>query len=244
MTLEAERRATTRSTDTDRIRQPRWPIYSMAFSILVLPIAFLTFNPAWFDRPVTMALNNLIRDWQLASGFAVVLAYPTLEGVIVVSLLWCCWFSGITVESRARILSGAVTAVFAGIIAEFVAVTPFPNSPHFPSERAAMFAGLAIAVFLIRPKLGLLAIGCTLVVGVSHVCLGLHRPTDILGSFCLAAALVCLAQMQLGSALGRRLMRWEAASGSTFYMCGFFSSYLVSTAFQDLRPLTSKFLRL
>jgi membrane-associated phospholipid phosphatase len=147
-------------------------------------------------------------------------------------------------EPRARILSGAIAAVFAGFIAEFVAVTPFPNSPRFPSERAAMFAGLAIAVFLIRPKLGSLAIGCTLVVGVSHVCLGLHRPTDILGSFCLGAALVCLAQMQLGSALGRRLMRWEAASGSTFYMCAFFSSYLMSTAFQDLRPLTSKFLRL
>jgi hypothetical protein len=62
MTLEAESRATTRSIDTDRIRHSRWPIYSMAFSILVLTIAVLTFNPAWFDRPVMMALNNLIRD--------------------------------------------------------------------------------------------------------------------------------------------------------------------------------------
>jgi len=100
-----------------------------------------------------------------------------------------------------------------------------------------MFAGLAIAVFLIRPKLGLLALGCTTLVDVSRVYLGLHYPTDIVGSYSLAAAMVWLAQMQWSVGLGLRFARWESISPSTFYMCSFFACYLVANAFQDLRDL-------
>jgi len=121
--------------------------------------------------------------------------------------------------------------------------TSSPNSHTFPSERATMFAGLAIAVFLIRPKLGLLALGCTMLADVSRIYLGLHYPADIIGSYSLAAAIVWLAQMQWSSELGLRFVRWESISPSTFYMCAFFAYYQVTTAFQDLRDLAGILLR-
>jgi membrane-associated phospholipid phosphatase len=201
------------------------------------------------------------------------LTHPTLQGVIALSLVWCCWFSGINAELRARIVSGVFAAVCAALVAGFLQYTlptaPKPifdpmielhlppvlgdieslkatalaNSHTFPSERATMFAGLAIAILLVRLKLGLIAIGCTMAAEIARIYLGLHYPTDILGSFSLAAVMVWLAQMQSASGLGLRFIRWESTSASTFYMCAFFASYQMTTAFQDLRDLVAKILR-
>jgi membrane-associated phospholipid phosphatase len=248
-------------------------LHAIAFSFLFLGTAILGRYPDWFDRPVARAINSFTRDHPFANGLAALVAYPTLEGAVVVSLVWCCWFSRIKAEPRARLVSGVFAAVLAGVIAhlmlhmlppmpkpifdpilalhppdvlgdiDVLRATSFPNSPTFPSERATMFAGLAIAVFLIRYKLGFLALGCTTVVELSRIYLGLHYPTDIMGSFSLAAAILWFAQIRWGSVLGLRFVRWEGASASTFYMCAFFVSYQITTAFQDLRELTAQFFR-
>jgi membrane-associated phospholipid phosphatase len=229
--------------------------------------ALLALYPDWFDRPLAKAINSLTKDRQFANTIAFGLTYPALQGVIVVSLVWCCWFSGIKAEQRARLLSGALAAVFAGLIASILKrtlptspkpifdpvlgldlpsvlgdidtlrETSYPNSHSFPSERATMFAGLAIAIFLVRPKLGLLALGCTMAAEISRIYLGLHYPADIIGSFCLAAAIVWFAQMRWGLELGLRFVNWESTSAATFYMCAFFACYQMTTAFQDLRDL-------
>jgi membrane-associated phospholipid phosphatase len=241
-----------------------------AFSLVFLATAILALHPDWLNRPVAKAINNLTLDWEFANVLAFGVAYPTLQGLAVVSLVWCCWFSGINAGSRAHIVSGTFAAILAGFIAYLVHQTlptsPQPifdpllqlhvpavfgdidttlshNSHTFPSERATMLAGLAIAVFLIRPKLGLLALGCTMLADVSRVYLGLHYPTDIIGSYSLAAAIVWLAQMQWISELGLRFVSWESISPSTFYMCAFVAYYQVTTAFQDLRDLAGILLR-
>jgi membrane-associated phospholipid phosphatase len=236
-----------------------------AFSLLFLATTILALYPDWLNRPVAKAINSLTIDRQFANALAFSVAYPSLQGLAVVSLVWCCWFSGIKAESRARMVSGTFAAILAGLIAYLLhrtlptspqpifdpllqlhvpAIlgdidTSSPNSHTFPSERASMFAGLAIAVFLIRPKLGLIALGCTMLADVSRIYLGLHYPTDIVGSYSLAAAIVWLAQMQWSSELGLRFVRWERISPSTFYMCAFFAYYQVTTAFQDLRDLAA-----
>jgi membrane-associated phospholipid phosphatase len=232
----------------------------------------MALNPDWFDRPVAKAINSLTIDHQFANVLAFGIAYQTLQGVTIVALVWCCWFSGLTPDLRARLLSGAVAAILAGIIArlvqrglptspkpifdpllhvdlppvlgdiEVLKATAFPSSHTFPSERGTMFAGLAIAVFLVRPKIGLLALACTATVEVSRVYLGLHYPIDVFGSFSLAAAIVWLAQMRWSSELGIGLVRWEMASPATFYPCAYLASYGTSTAFQDLRDLAGQLL--
>jgi membrane-associated phospholipid phosphatase len=243
-----------------------------AFSLLFLGTTMLALYSDWLNRPVAKAINSLTMDWQFANALAFSVAYPTLQGLAVVSLVWCCWFSGIKAELRAHIVSGTFAAIFAGLIAHLLygklPTSPRPildpllqlhvpavlgdidtlrttssNSHTFPSERATMFAGLAITVFLIRPKLGLLALGCTMLPDVSRIYLGLHYPTDIIGSYSLAAAIVWLAQMRWSSELGLRFVRWESISPSTFYMCAFVACYQVATAFQDLRDLAGILLR-
>jgi undecaprenyl-diphosphatase len=242
------------------------------FSLLFFGTLVVALYPDWFNRPVAKAINGLTIDHHLANVVAFGIAYPMLQGVILVALVWCCWFSGLTPELRARLMSGAVAAILSGIIAylvhhgiptapkpivdpllhlnvpavlgdiDLLKATDFSSSHTFPSERGTMFAGLAIAVFLVRPKIGLLALACTTTVEVSRIYLGLHSPIDILGSFSLAAAIVWAAQMRWSSELGLGLIRWEMASPPTFYMCAYLGSYGVSTAFQDLRDLAGQLL--
>lgn len=243
-----------------------------AFSLLFLGIMVVALHPDWFNRPIAKAINSLTIDHQFANDLAFGIAYPTLQGVTVVALLWCCWFSGLTPDLRARLMSGALAAILSGIIARLVQrglptspkpifdpflhvdvpavlgdidvlkATSFPSSHTFPSERGTMFAGLAIAIFLVQPTIGLIALACTATAEVSRIYLGLHYPTDILGSFSLAAATVWLAQMRWSSKPGLGLVKWEMASPATFYMCAYLASYGTSTAFQDLRDLAGQLL--
>jgi membrane-associated phospholipid phosphatase len=246
---------------------------ALAFAFLLGGASVLALSPDWLDRPAARAINSLTTGWQFANELAFALAYPTVQGVIVVSLIWYCWFSDITTESRARLVSGTCAAVLAGLIAHFLRealptsprpiVDPllklhlpdvlgdidglqaifYPDSHRFPSDRATMFAGLAIAILLVRHKVGLLALACTMMAEGSRIYLGLHYPADIIGSFSLAAAVVWLAQMRWGSRLGLQFVGWEATSAATFYMCIFFASYQLATAFQEMRDLAAQFLR-
>jgi membrane-associated phospholipid phosphatase len=238
---------------------------SIVFLLVFLGTTVLRLYPDWFDRPVAKVLNNFALGHRFANELAHGTAYPTLQGMIVVSLLWYCWFSDDGPELRARLVIGAAAAVIAGLIAHLLRYTIPPTSrpifdpvlqlhspgvlgdidalrahfnfPAFPSERATMFAGLAIAIFFVRRNVGLLALGCTTAVEFSRIYLGLHYVTDIMGSFALAAAVLWFAQIRWGSELGRPFVGWERASPSTFYMCAFLASYQMTTAFEDLRAL-------
>jgi membrane-associated phospholipid phosphatase len=258
---------------SQNVSDSRCIAYAIAFLLLLLGAAILALYPDWFNRPVTAAINSASRDRPFANVLAFGITYPTLQGVIIVSLVWCCWFSGINSEMRARVVSGTIAAVFAGLVARFLKLTlptspkpifdsvlglhlpavlgdidtlratSFPNSHTFPSERATLFAGLAIAIVLVRFELGLLALGCTIIVESSRIYLGLHYPGDIIGGFSLAAATVWFAQMRWASELGLRFVGWESSSSSTFYMGAFFACYQIATAFQDLRDLAAYLLR-
>jgi membrane-associated phospholipid phosphatase len=246
---------------------------AIAFLLLLFGAAILALYPDWFNRPLAIAISSFGGDRQVSNALALGLAYPTLQGVVVVSLLWCCWFSSIKAELRARLAGGAFAAVFAGFVAHILnrilptspkpifdpaidlhvpsvvdkmntlGATSFVGAHTFPSERATLFAGLAIAIFLVRPRLGLIALGCTMAPELSRIYLGLHNLNDIIGSLSLAAALVWIAQIEWGSELGFRLIRWETSSAATFYMCAFVASYQIADGFQALRELAALFFR-
>jgi membrane-associated phospholipid phosphatase len=243
------------------------------WSLLLFAAGILALHPDWIDRPLAKAINSLTRDRDFANALAFDVEDSTVQGAIVVSLLWCCWFSGVN-ESRARLMSGIFAAVLAALVARLLhytlptsskpifdpllgldppdvlgdvdslrAAASFSNSHTFPSERATMFGGLAIAIFFVQRNLGLLALGCTMAVELSRVYLGLHYPADIVGSLALAGAMVWVAQIAQISKLGLPLVRWESASPSTFYMCAFFTSCQMTTAFEGLRDFAARLVR-
>jgi membrane-associated phospholipid phosphatase len=246
---------------------------AFAWSLLLLGAGILAFHPDWIDRPLARTINSLTHNRDFANALAFDLADPTLQGVVVVSLLWYCWFSGVN-ESRARLVTGIFAAVLAALVARLLqytlpksskpifdpllgldppavlgdvdslrAAASFSNLHTFPSERATMFGGLAITVLLVQRNLGLLALGCTLAAEFSRVYLGLHYPTDIVGSLALAGALVWVAQIPRISKLGLPFVWCEGAFPSTFYMFAFFASCQMATAFEGLRDFAARLVR-
>ena len=126
------------------------------------------------------------------------------------------------------------------VLGDIDALSAFSGSPSFPSERGTLFAGLAIAVFMVQRRVGILALGCTIGMECCWIWLGQHYPTDIIGSFCLAAGMVWFAGTVGGLRLGTSCLRWKHTSAPTFYMCAFFASYHIATAFQDVRNLLAQ----
>ncbi|OAP40035.1 hypothetical protein AU381_10885 [Sinorhizobium glycinis] len=254
-----------RLSDLHRLTQ------ATALFLLFVGTSFLALNPDWIDRPLAKAINTVASNQPFATRLASGAIHPTTEGAIVVSLLWCCWFSHVGPESRARLVSGVCAAVLAAFVAHFLQDTlpttpkpifdpalrlqipdvlgdaavlrsaPFAGSPGFPSERAVLFVGLAIAILLVHFELGLLALVYALLVELARVYLGLHYPTNALGSLTLAATLAWLSQTRPSLELGALILLWERGAAPSFYLCSFQLSYLI-IAFQELRELAESLL--
>ena len=197
------------------------------------------------------------------------MTYPAVQGVAVVSLACGCWFMHSGSEVRRRLLRGSVAAVAAALAAlvvqELIPVVlkPIfdpaaqvhpasvlggidslraaanPNSQSFPSERATLYAGVAIAVFASSRPIGTLALLASIVPELCRIYLGLHYPSDILGSFLLAAAIFWLMELEAPLGLDGPALRWERISPASFYTAAFAACYGLATAFEDLRTFLS-----
>ena len=55
----------------------------------------------------------------------------------------------------------------------------------FPSGHAAVFSALAVGLFFIHRKAGIVAIVCALIIGPARVFAGVHTPLDIFGGYIL-----------------------------------------------------------
>uniref|UniRef100_UPI0036DA2F07 phosphatase PAP2 family protein n=1 Tax=Paenibacillus glucanolyticus TaxID=59843 RepID=UPI0036DA2F07 len=62
----------------------------------------------------------------------------------------------------------------------------------FVSDHSAMSMGIAVALLLVNRRLGLLAGALALLQGFCRMYMGVHYPTDVIGGFALATAVVLL----------------------------------------------------
>ncbi|MFB6889607.1 phosphatase PAP2 family protein [Kitasatospora sp. NPDC056327] len=62
----------------------------------------------------------------------------------------------------------------------------------FVSDHSTMSMGIAVALFLVNRRLGWIAGGLALLQGFCRMYMGVHYPTDVLGGFALATAVVLL----------------------------------------------------
>lgn len=62
----------------------------------------------------------------------------------------------------------------------------------FPSQHAAIFAALAVMLFTINRRAGLMAGAAALIIGIARILAGVHTPIDILGGYILGTLFAIL----------------------------------------------------
>src|SRR3989344_4229250 len=68
------------------------------------------------------------------------------------------------------------------------------TSYAFPSDHATFFMALAVAIFFINKKAGLVFLALALLIGIARIVVGVHFPIDILGGFILGAVVAYFAK--------------------------------------------------
>jgi len=221
--------------------------------------------PGLIDIPAVKLLNSYAnRNALLDTLFYAFDTYFTFSGVVLIALISACWFSDDRVQTRARILVATLASLGAGALSRFLQhhlpthirpyydpgigfhapallEKPFNTWNCFPSDHAAVFSGLALTIYLVRPRWGLFAAAWLVLIESARVYMGAHYPSDLVGGAAFAAMVVWASQSPWIVSVGRRLMLWERSSRPVFYMLAFFTLYQIGTLFLDIRRAAADF---
>lgn len=232
--------------------------------------------PDFINRPMALEINRVFIGNSGIGNVLYWITYPKIEGVAVSASICFCWFAVARTQLRALLLGGIIAAVFAGalgqILQSVIASSPKPlfdpvlnlrapsaigdiialradtlhNMDTFPSPRAAMFLGIALAVWLVHRRIGAFVVLIAVIPELARVFIGLHYPTDIVGSFLLAAPFVWLTHTSAVANVVRHFILVEEYSPAIFYTGGFIALSEIANTFDDVRYLfsvTSRILR-
>jgi undecaprenyl-diphosphatase len=237
--------------------------------ILFLVALVVALSPPLLDLPLTIRFNSLAGRYPALD----LLLYDldtsfTCSGVIVMALVWGCWFSRDDRLMRTRILAGTAASFAASIVSRRLQhdlpthLRPYYNPAvhfqhplfmsswklntwySFPSDHVALFAGLMTVAWFAKSKLRVPAVIWLIFVESSRIFEGAHFPSDLAGGAALAAAFVWTSQCPVCLRLSRRVMQFEVTAPSMFYIAAFFLSFQLATLFMDFRIAGSGILKL
>jgi len=167
------------------------------------------------DLPVQAALNAHAQTFPaLDYSLRIFDRFPLFQGVTLMALL-----CGALVEARRRsdvlqivigVISASLAAVASRVVQHFLPPSPRPlydPALHFipplgadvgalrdwtsyPSDHGALLSGLAWTLFLVRPRLGLLAFAWVAALGLVRIYGGYHYLTDTIGGWLFGAGMV------------------------------------------------------
>ncbi len=249
----------------DRLSAPanilqKWEIWGPITVGIFLLSLVLAKNPAVFDWPLTLTINRMSNPL-LSVVFGAVSKYATVSGLPLAAAAWACWFSERGSEDRAKLAGGVLVAFPAGIISrlmqrnldihlrpfftkDFDFKTPAGVNPHdftvphsFPSDHATVYAALVVAIFLVRPSIGWIALGWLVFVEFSRVYIGAHWPSDLICAGSLGGAAVWATRSPLVSAGLVKLVRLVRAHPEAFYFGAFCLTYEVADLFYEVRAM-------
>jgi membrane-associated phospholipid phosphatase len=233
-------------------------------NVLISCVVFLSalgvaLVPGAFDRPLTVLINSFVDRSALFDHLAVGFSdYATFSGVVLMALIWGCWFDTKDVERRARILVGTLASFGATVISRSLQKAlpthprpfydpvlnfqrpldlelPYNTWNSFPSDHVTVFAGFVVVIWIARSRFVVFAIVWTIFVEASRIYMGAHYPSDLIGGAAMGAIAVWMAQAPWLISSGIKVTRWEQSSPFLFYMSAFFVSYQIATLIVDIR---------
>jgi membrane-associated phospholipid phosphatase len=190
------------------------------------------------------------------------LTYVLFSGAILIAFMWYCWFASDRTEDRSLLLVGSFLIFVAGAVSRILQVTlPTHLRPlhdpalafrpplgvdstilnrwnSFPSDHAAVYFGLALTVWLVRPRVGYVVFAVVLVLNLARVYVGVHYPTDVIGGGALGLFIVAaLSRAPLLLSIADRLVSYERRAPAYFYAFAFLVSNGMASLFDDLRSV-------
>jgi undecaprenyl-diphosphatase len=221
-----------------------------------------------FDDSIILAMNSLVGKWkEFDAGVEFLDSNYLIKGAVLVSVYWWFWFrsgDAATVRrTREHVTCSFAAGMCAVLVARILAVSlPFRLRPRFeqylqfrvppeqyptymwdwsafPSDHAALFAGLAIGVGFISHRLGALAFVYFLVaVAFPRVYLGFHHPTDVLAGVLIGGVLCYVFNRDgIREVVAAPALRWERVASSSFYVALFILSFEVATLFDSVHSV-------
>jgi undecaprenyl-diphosphatase len=221
-----------------------------------------------FDETILAMLNQLAGRNESFDRLMLDLADSSmLKGALFMGCFWCLWFvrDGDVPARRRRVVTSIVGAIVTVLVSRSLQlalplherplhnpdlnfVVPAGVNPEtlshwnsFPSDHAALFFALSVAIGFHSRLLAILAsLWTLLIICLPRIYLGYHYPSDILAG-ALIGVLFMLATHRLigGSALVRRVVGWELSHARAFYGLAFLVTYELAFLFYDVRSLAS-----
>jgi len=255
----AIRSDTGRAPPIEDAPRPAWLRNSILSFLILIFCMGLVAIPYAFDQPIAIWLNQAANKSASLDTLIVALDDDfTYSGVILIALLWYCWFNSTHAVDRARIAIGALLCFPIGMASRTIQHL-LPTHPRpvfdttitftrpsilgealntwnsFPSDHATVFAGLVAVIWTVRPRLGMLAALWMAIVESARIYVGAHYPSDLIGGAALAAGLIWLAQAMPMAAIGQRVDAWRQSRPGLFHGLAFFVCYQIATLFHGAR---------
>lgn len=220
-----------------------------------------------FDLTVLHFINSFAGRSHLADAIVGHVSEDLLlNGGFVMALFWWAWMSSddrARPEKREILISGLVGSVFALFVARALALgLPFRERPmsnplvgaripyglnrsnlmdwsSFPSDHATLFFCLAVTLWMVSRRLGLIALfHAVFVVSLPRIYSGVHYPTDILVGAALGCTVALLAtDKRVRSAIATPALACLRLYPAAFYTVLFLWTFEIAEMFNTVRGL-------
>jgi len=188
-------------------------------------------------------------------------------GAVIVALFWAAWeIEGASnPEKREILLSGLFVSIFSIFVARVFALTlpfrvrplhnpdigfrlPYEMKPEilinwssFPSDHATLFICLAVVLWMVSRRLGVIAfVYVLLVIDLPRIYAGVHYPTDILAGSVLGLAMAALVKLpKVRAAIALPAIQWKNSYPLLFHCAFFLCAFEIGELFATVRDFGS-----
>jgi undecaprenyl-diphosphatase len=225
--------------------------------------AFSQLHWTRFDYAIIHVMNYSAHRSVVLDQFIDDLNVEMFSNLLVLTLVWYAWFKTDDNLRHGGLIAGVVLSLIAGFVSRGLQLG-LPSHPRplhdptlgfrvpytvvreslnhwssFPSDHAAVFFGLATAIWLAHRGAGRLAFLLVIVMNLARIYCGFHYPTDI-----ISGAMIGVLGAYLGVRVGatdrvQRLLPKDKKHEALFYAACFYFCFGVTTLFNDYRNLVS-----